>query len=696
MDTNKITKNIITTILLLFSLAVFGQNNAVKGSGVVYTNGQPTLIIDPVFHAEVAIDTATGLWWEYSRDGLGWIEAGFRVQKFPFSIPPTVAPLDKQSEVVLNDVDSLYRWRAGAWRHINGVLAYTAGTGINIVGTTINNTGDLSDTNEGILGVGAGSGTTSILLSNTTGATGVTITASTGLTIAETTSSNGGSITLTNSAPDQTVSISNGTGINVTGTYPNFTVTNTGDLSATNELQVFTNSSDATNHYLVLSDGGGSMTIAEGAGITLTTSGTGSDGIVTISASGGSGTVTSVGLSLPSIFSVSGSPVTTSGTLTGTLANQSANVVFSGPTTGGAATPTFRSLVTADLANQIVTYAKVQNVTANKLLGRSNSGAGSMEEITLGTGLSYTGTTLNVSGFPTGTGVANRFALWTGTSTIGSDAAFTFDGTNDRATFTGTIAGSGANNAILNLNTGSITGTTEFLRMSGNINGVMASVMSNANNASGSASTIMQLLVGGTSAGDPIMQFSVPGGSGTVAMGIDNSSTGDKFFITPNSATPGGNANASLVITQDATPLFGINKDSPTEELDVAGDIQARSYINTGNLWNNGLCTFGTGAGTAPTAPAVVLLTGGNSFFVFEFSTGSAPVANAAIATLTYPNAFPGNSVPVLFPRGNTTATDINKFFIQVGNNNTLILQANGALAFPATYRFLVHVGGRN
>lgn len=64
---------------------------------------------------------------------------------------------------------------------------------------------------------------------------------------------------------------------------------------------------------------------------------------------GGGGTVTSVALALPSIFSVSGSPVTTSGTLTGTLANQTANTVFAGPTTGSAAAPTFRALVAADI-----------------------------------------------------------------------------------------------------------------------------------------------------------------------------------------------------------------------------------------------------------------------------------------------------------------------------------------------------------
>jgi len=64
---------------------------------------------------------------------------------------------------------------------------------------------------------------------------------------------------------------------------------------------------------------------------------------------GGGGTVTSVGLSLPALFVVTGSPVTTSGTLTAALAAQSANLVWAGPATGAAAAPSFRSLVAGDI-----------------------------------------------------------------------------------------------------------------------------------------------------------------------------------------------------------------------------------------------------------------------------------------------------------------------------------------------------------
>lgn len=77
----------------------------------------------------------------------------------------------------------------------------------------------------------------------------------------------------------------------------------------------------------------------------------------------GTGTVTSVALSLPAMFSVSGSPVTTSGTLTASLANQTANTVFSGPSTGSPAQPTFRSLVAADIPDLSASYIQNQNST---------------------------------------------------------------------------------------------------------------------------------------------------------------------------------------------------------------------------------------------------------------------------------------------------------------------------------------------
>ena len=76
------------------------------------------------------------------------------------------------------------------------------------------------------------------------------------------------------------------------------------------------------------------------------------------------GSVTSVGLSLPAIFTVTNSPVTSSGTLTGTFNSQTANTVFSAPN-GSAGTPTFRSLVIADTTGlQTALDGKEATITA--------------------------------------------------------------------------------------------------------------------------------------------------------------------------------------------------------------------------------------------------------------------------------------------------------------------------------------------
>ena len=65
--------------------------------------------------------------------------------------------------------------------------------------------------------------------------------------------------------------------------------------------------------------------------------------------------VTSVGLSMPAEFSVANSPVTGSDTLTVTKATQAANLVYAGPSSGGAAQPTFRALVASDVPSQVPT-----------------------------------------------------------------------------------------------------------------------------------------------------------------------------------------------------------------------------------------------------------------------------------------------------------------------------------------------------
>jgi len=86
-----------------------------------------------------------------------------------------------------------------------------------------------------------------------------------------------------------------------------------------------------------------------------------------------SGTVTSIALSMPSIFSVSGSPITTSGTLAASLATQSANTILAGPTSGAATAPTFRSLVASDIPTGATGYIQNNTVGANFATGQAAS-----------------------------------------------------------------------------------------------------------------------------------------------------------------------------------------------------------------------------------------------------------------------------------------------------------------------------------
>lgn len=67
--------------------------------------------------------------------------------------------------------------------------------------------------------------------------------------------------------------------------------------------------------------------------------------------------------------------------------------------TGTGYTPGDGSVESGKLADDAVTYAKMQNVSAaSRLIGRGDSGAGDPQEIALGTGLAMSGTTLNASG----------------------------------------------------------------------------------------------------------------------------------------------------------------------------------------------------------------------------------------------------------------------------------------------------------
>jgi hypothetical protein len=116
--------------------------------------------------------------------------------------------------------------------------------------------------------------------------TSVAATAGTGIAVTGSPITTSGTLNITNTAPDQTVVLNSGTGISTSGTYPNFTVTNT-----------------APDQVVALT----------GAGTTVVT-GTYPNFTIT-STDSTTGTVTSVAATAGTGISVTGSPITTSGTL---------------------------------------------------------------------------------------------------------------------------------------------------------------------------------------------------------------------------------------------------------------------------------------------------------------------------------------------------------------------------------------------
>lgn len=81
----------------------------------------------------------------------------------------------------------------------------------------------------------------------------------------------------------------------------------------------------------------------------------------------------------------------------------------------------FSQLATGQIANDAVTFAKVQNITDNRLLGRSAGSSGDMQEITIGAGLSLSGGSL--SNTVTDTGITQLTGDVTAGPGSGSQAA---------------------------------------------------------------------------------------------------------------------------------------------------------------------------------------------------------------------------------------------------------------------------------
>lgn len=195
------------------------------------------------------------------------------------------------------------KWNGTTWAPAaDAGTTYTAGTGIDVTGTVISNTGDLSDSNEGALTVGAGTASTSIINSNTTGSTGVTLSAGANVAITE----SGNTITIAASSGP-------GTDLSVSGTSSPLTINSSSGadltLTAGSNITLAGTSSSITitaTEVDGLTDNEGVLGVGAGTGTTsvITTNTTGGTGVtfsfdnnlsVTETTGSNGGTITVVG-----------------------------------------------------------------------------------------------------------------------------------------------------------------------------------------------------------------------------------------------------------------------------------------------------------------------------------------------------------------------------------------------------------------
>ena len=214
--------------------------------------------------------------------------------------------------------------------------------------------------------------------------TSVAATAGTGISVSGSPITTSGTLTITNTAPDQIVALTGGTGITTSGTYPNFTVIN----SAPDQTVALTASTGITTSgtypNFTIANSAPDQTVAISAGTGISVSGTYPSFTVTNSSPSSGGTVTSVAATVPSVLSISGSPITGAGTLAITYSGTALPVVNGGT---GVTTSTGTTNVVLSGSPTITTpvIAQINDANGNETL-KLASVASAVNEISIENG----------------------------------------------------------------------------------------------------------------------------------------------------------------------------------------------------------------------------------------------------------------------------------------------------------------------
>lgn len=338
----------------------------------------------------------------------------------------------------------------------------------------------------------------------------------------------------------------------------------------------------------------------------------------------------------------------------------------------------------AKIANSTITYGKIQNVSAaSRLLGRGDSGAGSPQEITLGSGLTMTGTTLSSSaGTPGGAtdelqenngagGFRGTkvFSTADGNLTLGDSglagSARTIDIAGSASNIDATITPKGTGNVNLNFTSGgklllgTSTGASRTITAFGSATdvalilqpqgaGAVAIDSSAGVNLGDSSTTGSTRTIQATGSVTNIDVYLAPKGAGNLSLMSASPSfaSGEKVVFVPNATTvptgtPSGGgvlyANAGVIYWRDSSGVSynltaGGSPGGATNEIqkNSAGTFAGTKVFSAAD----GDVTLGD-SGLAGSGRTIQVAGSSSNIILYLYSKGSAPISMLANSGMT-------------------------------------------------------------
>jgi hypothetical protein len=387
-----------------------------------------------------------------------------------------------------------------------------------------------------------------------------------------------------------------------------------------------------------------------------------------IAAGGGGSGVSSVGLSMPGIFTVTNSPLVSAGTLNVALNAQIKNTVFAGPTSGANDIPAFRTLVAADFpalgpggvggAFGDSTHTVSLTIGASGLVTAASTNATALAGIPLANVFTNTnnftpsvanGYALQATGHaPAGVGVPDDAIRATGG--VGNSVANAHGGygallTGGAGTAvspagSGIVAVAGAAGAAGGAAAGTFTGTGAFpgLTSQGGSTGAGGTFSGGATSGAGLTASATSgdgaTFTGGT-AGNGITSTGGATGAGVRGIGGASSGAGGVFTGTAgnsNGVTTTGQGSASGINSTGGATGAGGTFAGGSPAAGSNGGVGMVVTAGTTNASSDGLAGgFGEQInGTAGTTASTVNAQGGSGGYALQVTSGAGGTGNGS------------------------------------------------------------------